>query len=194
MIILNHHPKVLNHNKFIFFCHCDTSLGSLTIVHERCKSSCFILPFSIDWSQNLRVFVSWNACLLAYMSCFGQDINRLPCFYCFLFFIDLFRICLTIQEKLLAWSLFANHFDFPGSDSRDVTMGKIMVRAIPIGSITKFASPPRCDCETTSGEAASREERGRKPEESKNNDCNAFIHKSWTPALWRRSVFVGRLE
>ena len=112
MIIFNHHTKVLNHRKFIFFSHCDTLLDSLAIVHERCKSSCFILPFSTDWSQNLRVFVPWNACLLTYVACFGQDINRLPCFYCF--FIVLFRIiCLIIQEKLLAWSLFDNHFDFP---------------------------------------------------------------------------------
>ena len=32
--------------------------------------------------------------------------------------------------------------------------------------------------QAASGEAASHKERGRKPEESKNNDCNGFIHKS----------------
>ena len=59
-----------------------------------------------------------------------------------LFFVVLFGIiCLIIQEKRLAWSLFVNHFDFPGSDSRDVMMAKIMVRAIPIGSNAKFTSP-----------------------------------------------------
>ena len=116
MIIFNHHTKVLNHKKFIFFSHCDTLLGALAIAHERCKSSCFILPFSIDWSRNLRVFVPLNACLLTYISCFGQDISRLTCFY--RFFIVLFRIiCLIIQEKLLAWSLFVNHFYFPGFTS-----------------------------------------------------------------------------
>ena len=45
--MLNHQPEVLNHRKFIFFSHCDTLLGSLAIVYERCKSPCFILPYDL---------------------------------------------------------------------------------------------------------------------------------------------------
>ena len=142
MIIFNHHTKVLNHRKFIFCSHCDTLLGSLAIVHERCKSSCFILPFSIDWSRNLRVFVPWNACLLIYISCFGQDINRLPCFYCF--FIVLFRIISLIIQLKNLWPghCLSTILISPRLDSRDVMMAKLIVRAIPIGSIAKSPPPP----------------------------------------------------
>ena len=82
-----------------------------------------------------------NACLLTYISCFGQDINRLPCYYCLL--IALFRIvCLIIQGNFWLGHCLSTILISPGSDSRDVTMAKIMVRAFPIGSIAKFTSPP----------------------------------------------------
>ena len=47
----------------------------------------------------------------------------------FCFFIAMFLI---VQEKLSAGPLFVNHFDFPGSASRDVTMAMIIVRAISV--------------------------------------------------------------
>ena len=34
------------------------------------------------------------------------------------------------------------HLNFPGETARDVTMAMIIGRAIPIGKITKFTSPP----------------------------------------------------
>ena len=71
----------------------------------------------------------------------GQYINRIPCIFCF--FIAMFRIAwLNLQEKLLARSLFVNHFDFPGSASRDVTMAMIIVRAISVALNTSWPLPP----------------------------------------------------
>ena len=141
MIVLNHHWKGLSHSKVSFFCQCDTLFGSPVIGFERCRSSPFIVAFSIDRSQNLRVFVPWKVCFLKYIVFFGQYINRIPCIFCF--FIAMFRITwLNLQEKLLARSLFVNHFDFPGSASRDVTMAMIIVRAISVALNTSWPLPP----------------------------------------------------
>ena len=141
MIVLNHHWKGLSHSKVSFFCQCDTLFGSPVIGFERCRSSPFIVAFSIDRSQNLRVFVPWKVCFLKYIVFFGQYINRIPCIFCF--FIAMFRIAwLNLQEKLLARSLFVNHFDFPGSASRDVTMAMIIVRAISVALNTSWPLPP----------------------------------------------------
>ena len=141
MIVLNHHWKGLSHSKVSFFCQCDTLFGSPVIGFERCRSSPFIVAFSIDRSQNLRVFVPWKVCFLKYIVFFGQYINRIPCIFCF--FIAMFRIAwLNLQEKLFARSLFVNHFDFPGSASRDVTMAMIIVRAISVALNTSWPLPP----------------------------------------------------
>ena len=77
----------------------------------------------------------WNVCFLKDIVFFGQYINRKPRIFCF--FIAMFRtVWLIIQEKLLVRSSFVNHFDFPGSASRDVTMTTIIVRAISIATNT----------------------------------------------------------